>query len=348
MTLKQRKQAFVQLGLFINRHLTNQQIQKEQRFHDDLDKILAVASSYNGWFTDDNLKRALQGIEFMLQEHQLSDFCNDIKEQHSPKTIAIIMAGNIPAVGFHDLLCVLLSGNNALIKVSSDDPALIPFLCGMVIYYEKDFAPNINFAEAKLVNFDAVIATGNNNSAKHFEYYFGKYPHIIRKNRTSIAILTGNETTEELAELGKDIFYYFGLGCRNVSKLYVPEGYVFDGFFEAIYNFKYVIDNKKYNNNYEYNRAIYLLDLIPFLDNNFVMIKESSDLHAPTAVIYYENYTNEKELVEKINTQKDNLQCIVSKFDLEGISKVNFGCTQNPQIFDYADNVNTIDFLNTL
>lgn len=348
MTLKQRKEAFVQLGLFINRHLSNQWNAKEERFHNDLNALTDIAYSYNGWFTPENINRSLQGIAVILKEKELTDFSSTIAEPKSAKTVAVIMAGNIPAVGFHDMMCVLLSGHHILIKVSSDDPALIPFLCGMLIYFEKDFAPMINFSEARLKDFDAVIATGSNNSAKHFEYYFGKYPNVIRKNRTSIAVLNGKETPEELKELGKDVFYYFGLGCRNVSKLYVPEGYVFDKFFEAMFDFKYVIDNKKYNNNYEYNRAIYLLDLIPFLDNNFLIIRENEQLHAPTSVLFHESYTNQKQFVEKINPIRENLQCIVSNFEIEGVKTIPFGKTQEPTIFDFADDVNTLDFLKTI
>lgn len=348
MTLQQREQAFVQLGFFINRHLSNQWLAKEERFHNDLNKLTDVAFSYNGWFTPDNIQLALKGIEAMLEEKALNEFSKQIKEPAKPKTVAVIMAGNIPAVGFHDMLCVLLSGHNILIKVSSDDPALIPFLAGMLIYFDKDFAPKINFVEARLNNFEAVIATGSNNTAKHFDYYFGKYPNIIRKNRSSIAILNGKETKEELQELGKDIFYYFGLGCRNVSKLFVPEGYKFDSLFEAMYDYKFVIDNKKYNNNYEYNRAIYLLDLIPFLDNNFLMIKEDQDLHAPTSVIFYETYTNQKQIVDKIQKRRSDIQCIVSNFEINGLKTIPFGKTQEPTVFDFADDVNTLDFLNKI
>lgn len=348
MTLQQRRKAFVQLGLFINRHLSNNWLAKEERFHNDLNQLSGVAFSYNGWFTPENIQLALQGIATLLEEKNLEEFSQQITETPHPKTIAVIMAGNIPAVGFHDMLCVLLSGHNILIKVSSDDPALIPFLAGMLIYFEKDFAPKINFVEARLANFEAVIATGSNNTAKHFDYYFGKYPHIIRKNRTSVAILNDKETKEELFELGKDIFYYFGLGCRNVSKLYVPEGYKFDGLFEALYEYKYVIDNKKYNNNYEYNRAIYLLELLPFLDNNFLMIKEDKGLHAPPSVLFYETYTNQKELVEKMTEMKEDLQCIVSNFEIKGLKTIAFGKTQQPTIFDFADDVNTLSFLNKI
>ena len=348
MTLKQREQAFVQLGLFINRHFSNQWLPKEERFHNDLIKLTTISFSYNGWFTPENVSQALKGLAIMLDEKSIAEFSKTIEDPKESKTVAVIMAGNIPAVGFHDMLCVLLSGHNLLIKVSSDDPALIPFLTGMLIYFEKDFAPKINFSEGKLINFDAVIATGSDNTAKHFEYYFGKYPNIIRKNRTSIALLNGKETKEDLTKLGKDIFDYYGLGCRNVGKVYVPENYKFDGLFEAIYDFKYVLDNKKYNNNYEYNRAIYLLDLIPFLDNNFLMIKDSTDLHAPTSVLFYEHYTNQEQLVEKITPLLPNLQCIVSNFEIKGIQTIALGKSQEPTIFDFADNVNTLDFLNSI
>lgn len=348
MTLKKRQEAFVQLGLFINRHFSTNREPKEERFHQDLDKLTGIAFSYNGWFTPEEIERALKGIASMLEAQSLSEFSKGVKEPETPKTVAVIMAGNIPAVGFHDMLCVLLSGHNILIKVSGDDPALIPFLAGMLIYYAPDLAASINFSEARMKDFDAVIATGSNNSARHFEYYFGKYPHIIRKNRTSVAILNGKETPEELLELGKDIFYYFGLGCRNVSKLYVPEGYDFRVFFESMFPFGYVSNNKKYFNNHEYHRAIYLLEQIPFLDNNFLMIRENEDLHAPTSVLYYEHYTNKLPFVEKIKGLEENLQCTVSNFEIEGLKTTAFGTTQQPGIFDFADNVNTLDFLNTL
>lgn len=348
MNLIARSKAFIELGKFINRHYFNERLAKEEKFHNDLDSLINIAYSYNGWFTVQNIQQALLGISFMLEENELTEFSKAIKEPGSPKTVAVIMAGNIPAVGFHDMLSVLLSGHSILIKVSSDDPALIPFLAGMLIYFDQQFAERINFPESKLANFDAVIATGSNNTAKHFEFYFSKYPSIIRKNRSSIAILTGNESREDLTKLGKDIFDYFGLGCRNVCKVYVPEGYVFDTLFESVYDYKFVLDNKKYNNNYEYNRAIYLLDLIPFLDNNFLMIKESKELHAPTSVLYYETYSSQDALTETVSSLKENIQCIVSNNKLPEITTIPFGKTQQPSIFDFADNVNTIDFLNTL
>ena len=348
MTLKQRIQAFVQLGIFINDHISKNHQDKHQKFHNDLTTLVDIAYQYNGWFSPENIERALKGLTVMLHESDLTEFAKQVNEPKNPKTVAVIMAGNIPAVGFHDMMCVLLSGHNILIKASSDDTTMITFLAGMLIYFEPQFATRINFSDGKLTDFDAVIATGSNNTAKHFEYYFSKYPNIIRKNRSSIAILNGKETREELQELGKDIFYYFGLGCRNVSKLYVPENYTFDALFESLYDYKYVLDNKKYNNNYEYNRAIYLLDLLPFLDNNFLMITENKSLHAPTSVLFYETYTNESSLVENISQLKENLQCVVSNFELEGMKTLPLGKTQEPGVFDFADDVNTIHFLNTI
>jgi hypothetical protein len=319
---------------------------KEQKFHDDLEKLIGISFSYNGWFTRENVLRALNGIESMLNEKELKQFAAQVSEVKNVKTVAVIMAGNIPAVGFHDLLCVLLSGNKILIKVSSDDHALIPFLAGMLIYFEPDFAEKVLFSENRLKGFDAVIATGSNNSAKYFEYYFGKYPHIIRKSRVSAAVLKGNETNEQLKALGHDVFDYFGLGCRNVSKLFVPQDYVFDTLFEAVYDFKEVIDNKKYANNYEYNRAIYLLDSVQFLDNNFLMIKEDKNHSSPVSVLFYERYEKLFDAEKALSENSDHLQCIVGE-NLR-LDTVPFGQSQHPTIYDFADKINTIEFLNKL
>jgi hypothetical protein len=348
MTLKHRIQAFVQIGLFIEDYFIKQIKPNHQKFHSDLNNIIDISHQYNGWFTPDNTIRALKGISVMLKEEDLNNFTNDIIDPKQTKTVAIIMAGNIPAVGFHDLMCVLLCGHDVLIKASSDDTVLITFLAGMLIYFEPNFAPKINFSDGRLTNFNAVIATGSNNSAKNFEYYFNKYPHIIRKNRSSVAILNGKETKKELSELGKDIFFYYGLGCRNVSKLFVPEGYNFNHLFESVFDFKFVIDNKKYHNNYEYNRAIYLLDLVPFLDNNFLLITENKSLHAPTSVLFYEYYSNQSKLIENIFQIKDQIQCIASNLKIEGLKTVSFGKTQEPKIFEFADDVNTLNFLNNI
>lgn len=347
MTLHQRTKAFASLGRFLNAHRLKTQDPKQQKFHDDLEKVIYASFTYNGWFTRENVEKALYGIEQMLEEAALEKFAAGIQEPKNVKKVAVIMAGNIPAVGFHDMLCVLLSGHRILVKVSSDDPALIPFLAGMLIYFEPGFAEKIEFSENRLSGFDAVIATGSNNSAKYFEYYFGKYPNIIRKSRSSVAVLTGEETEAELKLLGDDVFDYFGLGCRNVSKVLVPQGYVFDQLFEALYDRKAVIDNKKYANNYEYNRAIYLLDSVKFLDNNFLMIKEDTAYSSPVSVLFYENYSNMEEVRGKLKQHAGEIQCIVAKKELK-LNSVDFGNTQCPTLFDYADNVNTLEFLGTL
>lgn len=283
----------------------------------------------------------------MLREKELSDFASQVKPLKNQKTIAVIMAGNIPAVGFHDLLCVLLSGHRMLIKLSSDDALLIPYFVEQLVRFEPLISKQVKYTEGKLENFDAVIATGSNNSARHFEHYFGKYPHIIRKNRTSVTVLSGGETKEELHALGHDIFDYFGLGCRNVSKVFVPKGYRPDTLFEGIYPFSYVIENKKYANNYEYNRAVYLLNKEPFLDNNFLIVKSGKDLHSPVGVLFYEEYEGEAAVLERLAATSEEIQCVVTNMPLS-VTKVPLGSAQKPSVFTFADNVNTIGFLNNL
>ena len=341
MNLEQRKEAFVKCGLFIKRHFEGNWAEKEKTLHEGLNQLISSAYTYNGWFIKEFVEEALKNIASMLDKKSIDDFTKNIPEPKQQKTIAIIMAGNIPMVGFHDLMCVLLSGHKVLIKLSSDDNVLMPFFIKLLEHYEPTLSENIKFSQAKLSDFDAVIATGSNNTATHFQYYFGKYPNIIRKNRTSVAVITGKESTEDLKKLGRDIFLYFGLGCRNVSKLLVPKGFVFDPVFEAVYDYKFAVDNKKYGNNYDYNRAIYLLNSDKFLDNNFMMIKEDKGLFSPVSVLYSQEFESEKDLKQYLEENKDNLQCIVGNDP----SYVPFGYSQQPVITEYADGVNTLDFL---
>ena len=341
MNLETRKEAFVKCGLFIKRHFNANWDEKEKGLHEGLDQLIDTALIYNGWFIKDFVKEALINISAMLDEKSIADFSKNIPEPKQQKTVAIIMAGNIPMVGFHDLLCVLLSGHKALLKLSTDDNVLMPFFIKLLTHYEPAIGENIKFSAAKLTGFDAVIATGSNNTATHFQYYFGKYPNIIRKNRTSVAVITGKESTEDLKNLGRDIFLYFGLGCRNVSKLLVPKGFVFDPVFEAVFDYKFAVDNKKYGNNYDYNRAIYLLNLDKFLDNNFLMIKEDKGLFSPVSVVYYQEFESDKDIKHYLEENKENLQCIVGN----GAGFVPFGYSQQPVITEYADGVNTLDFL---
>ena len=259
------------------------------------------------------------------------------------KQVALVLAGNIPLVGFHDLLAVLLSGNSALVKLSSNDNVLLPAIVEILEALTPGMKALVQFEEGMLPEFDAVIATGSNNTARYFEYYFGNKPNIIRKNRNSVAVLRGNETKETLTALGQDIFQYYGLGCRSVSKLFVPEEYSFEALFEAIEPFQSLIEEKKYENNYDYNKAIYLMSEFPFLDNGFVMLKEDMSYASPIGTVFYERYQDLDGLKSRLETDKEKIQCLVSEGFMEG--EVPFGSTQYPLLNDYADGVDTVEFL---
>lgn len=340
MNLKQRAAAFAKVGLFIKEHYTGT-FSSDAHLHEGLNKVTELAYIHNGWFTPKFVNHAISNVGMMLNEKDLLVFCEN-KQAKETKTVAVICAGNIPVVGFHDIMCILLTGHKALIKLSADDDVLLPFFLKLLVHYEPGFEQYIYFSQGRLSAFDAIIATGSNNTAGYFEFYFGKYPNIIRKNRTSIAVLTGNETTAQLKALGDDIFLYFGLGCRNVSKLLVPEGYNFNSLFESIIDYGYVVENKKYGNNYEYHRSIYLLEQHKFLDNNFLMIKESDGLHSPVGTLYFSYYKNKNEVEEYLKAHEPEIQCVI------GDGRIPFGYSQRPVITDFADNVNTLDFLVTL
>jgi hypothetical protein len=334
MQLNQRINAFVELGKFLGK------IESENEF----ESILRKAEAENGWFTEENIKFALKSWGDALSKENLQQWISKYKiEDIEPKTVAIIMAGNIPLVGFHDFLSVLISGNKVLAKLSSNDKTLLPFLAEYLISVEPEFKNYIEFTDGKLENFDAVIATGSNNTARYFEYYFGKYPNIIRKNRNSAAILTGNETEEELKNLADDIFTYFGLGCRNVSKLYIPENYDFEAFFKGMFSWKEIIHNHKYINNYDYNKAVYLMDSFPLLDNEFMLLKEDTAFSSPISVVFYEKYNSLEDLSKELEEQSENIQCVVSKAGIN--NEIPFGKAQNPELWDYADGIDTVEFL---
>jgi hypothetical protein len=332
-----RVKAFIKLGnLLLNPN-------------NDLKNIIESAKHKNAWFNPEQVLSAIHANGQMLNENDLLNFSKEIPEiNHHPKKVGLILAGNIPMVGFHDILTVLLTGNIALIKLSSQDDLLIPAVLSNLIEIEPDFKIQIQFVE-KLENFDAVIATGSNNSSRYFDYYFSKVPNIIRKNRNSIAILTGKETTEELKELGQDIFNYYGLGCRNVSKLFVPKDYVFNHFFESIEEFSPIINHHKYNNNYDYNKSIFLVNKNQHFDNGFLLVAKDERMFSPLAVIYYEEYNFLNEVIEKVNAKAEEIQVVVSTIKETILpAKVNFGESQNPKLWDFADGVDTIAFLNSL
>ena len=353
MEVSQRIEAFVKLGTFFSQFTTNgivkkQNIEGNDVFFEVFNLQIERAHEYNGWFTKNNVLKAFESWSEALTEEKLEKWTSayHFSETKTPKTIAIIMAGNIPLVGFHDFLSVLICEHNALVKLSSNDKHFLPLIAKYLEYTNAYFKNKITFTEENLTNFDAVIATGSNNTARYFDYYFGKFPNIIRKNRNSVAILTGNETKKELEALGEDIFQYFGLGCRSVSKIFIPQNYNFDTLFNALYKFKDIIEYKKYENNYDYNKAVYLMSLFPILENGFLMLKEDSGYSSPIATVFYEYYTSFDELVKKLQIEKEAIQCVV--YNENVFDFVKFGETQKPELWNYADNVDTVDFLLTI
>lgn len=312
---------------------------------EEFNSIIELAPNHNAWFQIEEVKRSLSSFRDMLSRPALEQWFSKIEVSQSPKKVGLILAGNIPLVGFHDVLSVLATGNIALIKLSSSDNQLLPALLKQLINYEPLLADKIVYVE-RLKDFDAIIATGSNNSSRYFDYYFGKVPNIIRKNRNSIAVLDGREAEADIQLLGHDIFDYYGLGCRNVSKIYLPEGYEIKNFFEPIQDFHPVINHFKYNNNYDFNKSVYLVNTVQHFDNGFLLLKEDEGLSSPLAVLYFEYYKSPEALQEKLNAKKEDIQCIVTQTTIElENDKVGFGQSQHPRLWDYADSVNTIAFL---
>jgi hypothetical protein len=314
----------------------------------EFSSLMESSSNFNAWFTLEEVQRSVSSLSNMLNNTDLEKWFQSIEISETPKKVGLILAGNIPLVGFHDVISVLATGNIALIKLSSSDDKLLPALLKQLITFEPAFASHIEYTE-RLKDFEAIIATGSNNSSRYFDYYFGKVPHIIRKNRNSVAILTGEESVDSIGLLGHDIFDYFGLGCRNVSKIYIPEDYEIKNFFEPIERFQPIVNHFKYNNNYDYNKSIYLVNGVQHFDNGFLLLKEDQALPSPLAVLYYERYKSLAEVKAQLAMNKDNIQCVVSEVALELESpELGFGQSQNPRLWDYADNVNTVTFLNGL
>jgi hypothetical protein len=356
MTIDNRIEAFDSLGKFLNQFSDHSSgtnphpLNKE--FYSNFKELLSLVSIHNPWFTENNVKNAITAIASQLDQQQLNEWMlayrSDLNGAQKPERIAVIMAGNIPLVGFHDFLCVLLSGNIFVGKLSSDDKLLLPYVSKILIAIEPRFRDYIEFTEGQLKMMDAVIATGSNNTARYFEYYFKKYPSIIRKNRNSVAVLSGKETAAELIALGKDVFQYFGLGCRNVSKLFAPKGYKFDTFYEAMIGYQDIIHTNKYANNYDYNRTVYLMSSDPtLLDNNFLLLKENSAYASPIGVLFYEFYDDLNTLNERLEKDATEIQCIVSS--TPGVKhSIPFGQAQCPSLTDYADGIDTMKFLTGL
>lgn len=350
--LNNRILAFTQLGDFLSQFTTkgiikNNTIPHNDLFFDAFKMQVERAHEFNGWFTLNNVLFSCEGWSNTLTQINLKSFTSlNTLDGLSSKTIAVIMAGNIPLVGFHDFLSVLISGHSILVKQSSNDKHLLPILAKYLQYVNDDFKNKITFTEEKLSSFDAVIATGSSNTARYFDYYFGKYPSIIRENRNSVAVLTGNETEEELSALADDIFTYFGLGCRSVSKIFVPHNYDFDKLFNAVFKYKDIMDTAKYANNYDYNKAVYLMSLFDLLENGFLMLKEDKSYSSPISSLFYEKYDDLNTLKKQLEADNHKIQCIVANNFIE--TEIKFGETQKPKLTDFADSVNTLEFLASL
>jgi len=334
--LQQRINAFAALG---NR--------LENLDQEEFLNWVAYASAQNKWFTESSIRQAIANIRKLLIKDLLTDWCASYNfVGKTPMRVGMVLAGNIPLVGFHDILSVLISGNIAVIKVSSQDAVLIQKVLGLLIEAEPKMSVQIEIAE-KITLADAYIATGSDNTARYFEYYFSKKPNIIRKNRTSVAVLNGNEQEQDIHMLGEDMFTYFGLGCRNVSKLFLPVGFDPVNLIKHLEKYSYLIDHTKYGNNYEYNRAIYLLKGMPYFDNGFILLKEDEGLVSPISVIFYSFYNNKTELQNYLQENKEKIQ-VVASMDGWFEGSLPFGAAQKPSLTDYADNVDTMAFLERL
>lgn len=311
-----------------------------QSEYEDFEQLITTHFQYNGWFTAANIRKALGAWSTVLATENLQQWLKDYPAApSSARQVGIICAGNIPMVGFHDVLSVILAGHKALIKLSSDDNKLIPTLLACAEKWDPELKSSYSIIPQKLTGFEAVIATGSSNTSRYFHYYFKDIPHIIRKGRTSLAILSGNESDEQIQALGNDIFDYFGLGCRSVSKIFIPEDFPLDRFFGAIYSFNDIVNHNKYANNYDYNKAVWLLNQEQLLDNGFILLKEEKALASPTASLYYERYTDINALHTELEQHAEQIQCIVAE------GKIPFGHSQQPALWDYADNVDTMKFL---
>lgn len=341
--------SFIQMGNSLREFIAQNSQQNpifQDELHEELKHITEFAKHHNSWFTENEVLFCLQSWSEALTENNLNLWLENYHFQEvEAKRIGLVLAGNIPLVGLHDMLCVLLSGHDVVAKYSTKDKLLIHWVAKFLIQEDASFANRIELTKDQLKNFDAVIATGSNNTARYFEYYFRKKPSIIRKNRNSIAVLTGEETEADFAALGEDIFRYFGLGCRSVSKLMVPKDYDFTAFFEGIFHKKNLLQHDKYTNNYDYNKAVYLMSSVKLFDNGFVILKEDKGMSSPIGCLFYEFYETKKELETWIEQQQENLQCVVGNPKFSNKIDTHFGQSQHPSLWDYADGVDTMDFL---
>ena len=344
MDIKTRIEAFSSLGIVIQKYLSENTQDKYFRILSDAS---VKANAENPWFSDNFIRLALNAISLNLTKKKLENFIGKNHFSGERRSVAVIMAGNLPLVGFQDFLSVLLSGHKFIGKLSSKDTVLLPAIIEILLDIEPQFSSSIRIEKELIHDFDAVIATGSNNSSRYFDYYFGKYPSIIRRNRSSVAVVIPEDDESVYKEIGKDMLYYFGLGCRSVSKLYVPREFDFIKFLSELDSYKYVADNFKYFNNYEYNKSILLINRIPHYDTGFLLFKEDESMSSPISVVNYEFYDDLEVVERNLNLQQNLLQCVVSSNPL-GNSWVKPGFTQFPELNDWADGVDVFNFLGNL
>ncbi|GAB4296261.1 MAG: acyl-CoA reductase [Marinilabiliales bacterium] len=340
--------SFSELGKILFNYLSG----NKDKYTDIISNAIIKAEAENPWFTKQFIIHRLNVIKSYLEPESLQNWISnypEIKSQEKNKTltIGVVNAGNIPLVGFHDFLCVLITGNKYYVKLSSKDSELFKLIFTILIDINPELTPYIQVENDILKNFDVIIATGSNNTSRYFEYYFGRYPNIIRNNKNSIAILDGTETEEMLKKLADDIFLYFGLGCRNVSKIYLPENININEILTHFNKYESFINHNKYVNNYEYNRAIYLLNKEEHLDTGFALFKKSDQIFPPISVVYFDYYKKIHNLYNEISSISGSLQCIATQIDIFK-NRIDFGNTQMPDLTDYADGIDTIEFLLSL
>lgn len=354
ITTAKRIEAFIKLGeelMIFGKANKNCITPFNDAIQPALVQAIGKSVDNNPWFTHANIIQAITAIALNLSQQQLKDWLSrydpELLIPENQCTIGIVMAGNIPMVGFHDLLCVLISGHKLIAKLSNDDRFLLPAIVKMLENIEPGFVGQSTFTTGKLSGFEAVIATGSNNSARYFEYYFEKYPHIIRKNRNGMAIISGQETIQQLVALGEDVFTYFGLGCRNVSRIFLPEGYSIATILDNWEKYASIANNSRYMNNYTYNRSVFLLNATPHFDNGFVLLRPHDSFAAPISVVNISYYKPDIDWHAYVAENNSLIQCVVSNNIMHPLH-VDIGNSQCPQLWDYADGVDTFQFLLSL
>jgi hypothetical protein len=350
MNLEKRIEAFIRLGNIIRQYLSEEQAKFKDQPLAMLHQQVQKAAEENPWFTREHILEALRSIAILLEREHLDQWIRqypDLQKDRDPRTIGVINAGNIPLVGFHDMLCVLMAGHIYLGKLSSKDKHLPRAIASILKQAEPTLKDRIILEENHLKHFDAIIATGSNNTSRYFHYYFDPYPHIIRKNRNGVAVLTGRESDNELEKLAGDALLYFGLGCRNVSKLYIPHDADITRILDAFSKYERLMDNTKYANNYDYHKSIFSINMIPHYDTGFLLLKEDRQIASPISTLHFEKYNDIKRVKQDIELQSQHIQCVVSHSN-EIPDTIPFGEAQHPNLWDYADGIDTLQFLLSL